>query len=1312
MKPPAKTKITKIFLLGVLFFCLFSNLALAANSRPQLGTIIPSSGSSEPDNEVIFTTTYIDKNGWTNLYQVRLLMNTYINGANCFYGYYDQNTNRLYVRNSANTAWLGGYAPGTSNVIENSHIKLNCAKTTVSGSGTTLTVKWAITFKTPLSGKTHNSYMYAVDDSHSVATWAKKGTWLVNAKPQLGAIDPSSGSSEPNREVTFTTTYTDADGWKNLSVAQLLINTSANGPKCFYGYYKQGTNKFYLRNDANTAWLGGFSPGSNRTIENSYVKLNCAKTSIGGSGNVLTIKWAVTFKAPFSGKTYNSYLYASDDFAAVAWWTQKGTWTVGTPSANYWIMLDEHDTPLPAAGGNGWYFNASGGDRGKLHEEDISYTWNNDSVYTATVVHKNPGAAWTYGGMWYSPVRVNNDNKPLNFKKIFGRYIKDQFQGKITNLEITVNSVSSPSSNSSLVLRVQLKDVNGNIIFQQPVANLTSQIYPKTFTINVDTPQVQEIEEILWVMDYAQMGDSISVDKIRLYAQVPIVPAEEQAFYWTYSWLMNNYNPDTGMVKDKSRDGPSPVGGDSMESVTATGKLAKITYFAYKKGYVTYENAVAVITKIVNTLINVVPKGPAGINTLWPHFTENGGTVPVPPRDFNGIHYEGSEWASGDTAYAALDVVTALQLIADPLGQLPALENFLKGINWAGLLTSQGYISHGYKYDGTKIAYDWRGFGMETMGVNWAYASSTGQVTDMGPAPSDNGSGFIDNAQYPMVFSGLDGWGNDWDTYRNNMASTQAFWYRDHPNNYLWTAALFGLSAGENPQRAFNAQPDYAAYGIGGRTVPANDGNSEVFLLHYSGMIADLMPAEATHIWETLRDSSATFLQGKIILSPLNNMESMKVDKTNGRVTVNYLKGSWNLALQAEGWALMNPALRNELRAAIEANAFLKQGYDILKNPIVVTPTIRVPQDYPTIQAAIDAAQSGYRILVSVGTYNESIVLNKSGILLMGDAGKSIIKSVGETAVYCQNISGEETIISGFKITGAQRGITCAGSVNSLRIENNILEYNTTEQSGIGIYLESGASSKIIHNSIYQSARGIQSAGDNNVEIVANSISRCRGSYGGGIVLYDTQGLIKDNSISNCWDGAIELYSGCNVQILNNKMSTNTSWDMPAGVNINSSTAVFSNNVIYYGHVYHYAPTAGLYAASSNVSMINNVFYANSGQSTSSNGVAANIINSNIVAKNNIFYANTNGMETIYRDGTGTQDFSYNDLYDTTTRETTGVTLGQGALNVDPLFVDAVDFRLKPASPCINAGDPSSQFNDSDGTRNDMGIWGGPNSSE
>jgi hypothetical protein len=48
----------------------------------------------------------------------------------------------------------------------------------------------------------------------------------------------------------------------------------------------------------------------------------------------------------------------------------------------------------------------------------------------------------------------------------------------------------------------------------------------------------------------------------------------------------------------------------------------------------------------------------------------------------------------------------------------------------------------------------------------------------------------------------------------------------------------------------------------------------------------------------------------------------------------------------------------------------------------------------------------------------------------------------------------------------------------------------------------------------------------------------------------------------------------------------------------------------------------------------------------------------------------------------------------------------QGCINADPLFNSFSDFHISQGSPCWNTGNPS--LNDPDGSRSDMGYFGGP----
>jgi hypothetical protein len=328
MKPVINLPKNKISVLSaVLFFYFFISPALAA--APTVGTISPSGVTVPPGAKINFITTYSDVDGWTNLKEAYFLIS--INQSmlvNSVYLYYDQNTNKLYLRNESNTAWLGGYAPGSRNTITNVYARLDCLSTTVSGFGNTMTVRWSISFNQPYSGKTCNMYLKAVDDIGGIANWTQQGTCTINNPPFIGSIIPSSGASQAGAAQTFTTAFSDSDGWQNIQYVYFLMNTSASAfTNCSYLYYNQNTNLLYLRNDANTAWLGGYAPGSANTIENSYAKLNCALTSVTGAGTAMTINWSLILKTSFAGAK-STYLYVKDDANMFQGFIPRGTWTI------------------------------------------------------------------------------------------------------------------------------------------------------------------------------------------------------------------------------------------------------------------------------------------------------------------------------------------------------------------------------------------------------------------------------------------------------------------------------------------------------------------------------------------------------------------------------------------------------------------------------------------------------------------------------------------------------------------------------------------------------------------------------------------------------------------------------------------------------------------------------------------------------------------------------------------------------------------------------------------------------------------------
>jgi hypothetical protein len=110
--------------------------------------------------------------------------------------------------------------------------------------------------------------------------------------------------------------------------------------------------------------------------------------------------------------------------------------------------------------------------------------------------------------------------------------------------------------------------------------------------------------------------------------------------------------------------------------------------------------------------------------------------------------------------------------------------------------------------------------------------------------------------------------------------------------------------------------------------------------------------------------------------------------------------------------------------------------------------------------------------------------------------------------------------------------------------------------------------------------------------------------------------------------------------------------------------------------------------------ILNNTFYNCNYSLWIESGAVGSAIKNNIFSTNNYAFYNlaANGLT------------SYNDFYNSP-RAGVYTDPGIGDISLNPLFRNpaALDFRLQNASPCINAGDPSSQFNDPEGTRNDMG---------
>jgi len=569
------------------------------------------------------------------------------------------------------------------------------------------------------------------------------------------------------------------------------------------------------------------------------------------------------------------------------------------PTRSIDILVDDF-RPQPYPGDSVYFYNRLEGDRGALNKSIIF--WGIGQVKVAIP------AGNSSGGLWMSLNHPIREDLPINFSAILPSQILPAYQGRITGVTIQINS-GTPGR----TFRVGLKDGN-TLSWKNEIHLLGGQQ-----SISARLPPLQNISQLVLVLDHADPGDYVVIDRVSLTASTPVTDTATAAFVWSYGMLLNNWDPATGLVRDNAKDASG-----EFDAVQATGALAAATAVAEQLGIIQRDDALIIANKISNTLLDRLPRN----HGLWPHWVQasSEGKIDIVPK---------TEWSSVDTVIAATGLLDAQGgLGLDATGT----EEMLGAIEWKKLVTDKG-ISHGYTYSNEMIPYAWDTFGGESWLVELAYAGVTGEVAPLAypSVPTANGSGFIDELAWLYIRppSEQDYWGTDWSTYRMESADQQISYYAaSAPRSCLAQLGLFGLSAGEVPSPARAPEEDiYQAFGLGGQFGPANDGSvllgSPVISPHYSAMIASLRPERAIQVWDWL------IADGHF--SPLNNVESLTFPaNTNCQpegLEWNQLKGSWNLSLQTLGWGRYLAERNGQvpvLWQATNTSPLLHKGYLLL----------------------------------------------------------------------------------------------------------------------------------------------------------------------------------------------------------------------------------------------------------------------------------------------------------------------------------------------------------------------------------------------
>jgi hypothetical protein len=343
---------------------------------------------------------------------------------------------------------------------------------------------------------------------------------------------------------------------------------------------------------------------------------------------------------------------------------------------------------------------------------------------------------------------------------------------------------------------------------------------------------------------------------------------------------------------------------------------------------------------------------------------------------------------------------------------------------------------------------------------------------------------------------------------------------------------------------------------------------------------------------------------------------------------------------------------------------------------------INVPADQPTIQQGIGAAASGDTVLVSPGTYYESINFSGKNIVVVSVAGpQTTIIDAGHTnrVATITGSLGRSAVLQGFTLRNGNGGLYLNGA--SVTIYNNIIQSNILCGSGMGIDVEF-CSPLIVSNIIAGNSQKTGCSGDNGAglliggaaaaEIVHNIITNNYTLGDGGGIQLNASGTptIRENFIG--WNngnhgGAISMANYSDALIVNN--------------------VIVSNTAATGGGIYDLVPSGhrGPY-------VINNTIVNNNG--TTGSGVYSDAYDKAALIANNIIVAL--GSQTALYIGsfndTNQPIIRYNDLY-----SPSGLAFGglganpvgvNGNISADPLFLNPAlqNYRLRTNSPAIDAG--------------------------
>jgi hypothetical protein len=271
--------------------------------------------------------TFTDPRGWQDLDVLNVLINNFLDGRSACYLAYSRSAGVLYLVSDAGTALSPGLVLNGTSSISNSQCTVTSAGSSVSLTGNSLMLTLNLSFSPSFAGN-KVIYLAARDVQGGNSGWQALGTQGVPGATgplSVAGLNPARGTGWSQ---TFTFAFSDAKGYQDLGVVNILINDSLDGRRACYLAYSRPLGVLYLVNDTGTGLSSALVLGGSGSVNNGQCSVNSAGSSASGSGPTLTLMVNIAFTATFNGNRV-IYMAARDSTDANnSGWQSMGTWTV------------------------------------------------------------------------------------------------------------------------------------------------------------------------------------------------------------------------------------------------------------------------------------------------------------------------------------------------------------------------------------------------------------------------------------------------------------------------------------------------------------------------------------------------------------------------------------------------------------------------------------------------------------------------------------------------------------------------------------------------------------------------------------------------------------------------------------------------------------------------------------------------------------------------------------------------------------------------------------------------------------------------